>query len=319
MPASTPPLPSLGKWRRLRQAAGPGGTFRVLAIDHRGPLRRRLAQDCRGTEAQLDAELAALKADIVAALAPESSAVLLDPEAGLEACIRTGAMPGDRGLLVALDTGSTGDPAVLRTGLVPGWSPERIARSGASGLKLLVYYHPEAPEAAEVESVVREVAAACTACELPLYLEPLSYRPGDMGRPLTSAERRPVVVETARRLVPLGVDVLKAEFPVNPVETPDEGLWRDACAELSEASAVPWVLLSAGVGYDIFLRQTRIAGEAGASGVIAGRALWNEAVTLDRTARREFLRTEGRERVARMREVCDAAARPHPALAAPQG
>jgi tagatose-1,6-bisphosphate aldolase len=306
--------PPLGKLRRLRQAAGPGGTFGVLAIDHRGPLRRRLAQEPAAAGLDLDAALSELKQDIVAALAPESSAVLLDPETGVGPCVEGGALPGDRGLLVALDTGSTGDPAALRTGLVPGWSAERIARSGASGLKLLVYYHPAAPEAADVEVLVREIGAACAAVELPFYLEPLSYRPGDMARPLTSAERWPVVVETARRLVPLGVDVLKAEFPVNPVETPDEGLWREACAELTEASIVPWVLLSAGAGYEVFLRQARVSGEAGASGVIAGRALWNEAVTLDRPARLAFLAGPGRDRMRRTREVCEASARPHPAL-----
>ncbi len=301
---------SLGKLRRLQQAASPGGTFTVLAIDHRGPLRRRMARDPALAGADVDGAVALLKQDIVRALAPSASAVLLDPEGGIEACVRAGALPGSSGLLVALDTGSTGDPAVLETGLVPGWSPERIARSGGSGLKLLVYYHPETPEAAAVEQVVRQVAAACAASELPLYLEPLSYRPGDMARPLTSAERRPVVVETARRLVPLGVDILKAEFPVDPVETPDEGLWREACAELSEASAVPWVLLSAGVGYETFLRQTQIAGEAGGSGVIAGRAIWNEAVTADGAARRGFLQAQGRDRMRRLRELCDGVSRP---------
>lgn len=34
---------SLGKLRRLQQAATAGGTFAILAIDHRGPLRRALA------------------------------------------------------------------------------------------------------------------------------------------------------------------------------------------------------------------------------------------------------------------------------------
>lgn len=310
---ATASLP-LGKLRRLQQATTASGTFAILAIDHRGPLRRRLAQEAVGGGFDPDAGLAALKQDIVAALAPESSAVLLDPEGGLAACVNSGALPGDRGLLVALDTGSTGDPATLKTGLVEGWSPERMARSGAAGLKLLVYYHPDTPEAASVERLVRDVGAACAAVELPLYLEPLSYRPGDMARPLTSAERRPVVIETARRLAPLGVDILKAEFPVNPVETPDEGLWREACAELTEASAVPWVLLSAGVGYDVFLRQAQIAGEAGAAGVIAGRALWNEAVTLDAAKRRVFLEGQGRARMLRMKAVCEAHARPVAAL-----
>ena len=300
--------PSLGKLRRLQQTAGPGGTFTVLAIDHRGPLRRRLAQE--PGVGDLDAALAGLKQDIVGALAPLSSAVLLDPEIGLGACIGAGVLPGSTGLLVALDTGSTGDPAVLRTGLVPGWSVERIAAAGASGLKLLVYYHPDTPEAAEVEALVREIGAACARAEVPLFLEPLGFDPGNAGRPLASAERRRVTVETARRLTPLGVDVLKAEFPVRTEEEPDESVWRAACEELDAASVVPWVILSAGVSGATFHRQTMIACEAGASGVIAGRSIWAEAVSVDEKVRRAFLAGPARERLTRLREVCESTATP---------
>lgn len=298
----------LGKVRRLHQASGPRGTFCVLAIDHRGPLRRRLAREPGVTD--VDRALVEVKEDIVRELAPACSAVLLDPEAGLAACVRSGALPGATGVLVALDTGSTGDPADLRTGMVEGWSPERIARVGAAGVKLLVYYHPEAATASAVEAQVRQVAAACEQAEIPLYLEPLSYDPVQPARGLPSAERRKVVIETARRLGPLGVDILKAEFPVHPTEETDEGVWREACRELTASSPVPWVLLSAGVAGEVFLRQAAVACEAGASGVIAGRAIWNEAVTADGAVRRAALRGLARERLERLREICDRLGRP---------
>lgn len=304
-------LTSLGKRRRLQQTASAKGIFTVLAIDHRGPLRRKLAKD-PGVTGDLDLALGALKQDIVRELAPLASAVLLDPETGLTPCIQSGALPGTTGLLVALDTGSTGDPARLETGLVPGWSPERIAFAGGSGVKLLVYYHPETPQAAMVEGLVRHVGWACAAAEIPLFLEPLSFDPLEPGRPLPSRARRAVVIETARRLTPLGVDVLKAEFPVNAMEEPDEAVWREACEELTAASVVPWVLLSAGVGSGTFLRQTTVACEAGASGVIAGRALWSEAVSGDVTARRKYLAEEGRKRLSQLREICEASAKPLP-------
>ncbi len=294
---------TFGKQRRLQQAASPNGTFTVLAIDHRGPLRRRLEKEPGVRD--VDATLAEVKRDIVRALGGASTAVLLDPEYGLGACIPTGALPGTTGLLIALDTGSTGDPAVLKTGLVEGWDPARMARVGGSGVKLLVYYHPEAPQAGEVEALVRRVGAQCAEAEIPLYLEPLSYDPADPSRPLSSAQRRAVVVETARRLTPLGVDILKAEFPVNAVEETDERVWREACQELTTASRVPWVLLSAGVSLPVFVRQTSVACEAGASGVIAGRALWNEAVTANAEARQKFLEGEARARLAEVRAICD--------------
>ena len=42
---------------------------------------------------------------------------------------------------------------------------------------------------------------------------------------------------------------------------------------MTEVSTVPWVLLSASVSYDIYLKQVRVACEAGASGVMAGRVM----------------------------------------------
>jgi tagatose-1,6-bisphosphate aldolase len=115
-------------------------------------------------------------------------------------------------------------------------------------------------------------------------------------------------------LVPLGVDVLKAEFPVDVKVEPEESVWREACEELTDASDVPWVLLSAGISYDIFLKQVRTACEAGASGVMAGRAVWREAVTLDRLVRNTFLQSVARERMQRLQSLCEALGRPFTAV-----
>ena len=87
-----------------------------------------------------------------------------------------------------------------------------------------------------------DVAAACRAADLALFVEPLSYSLVE-GVKLIGEARREVVIETARRLTPLGGDVLKAEFPYDPSVT-DPGRWAEACAELDAASTLPWVLLS---------------------------------------------------------------------------
>ena len=298
----------LGKWRRLQQAASARGTFTVLAIDHRGPLRRAIAQFFPMRDS--DSALAELKEDIVRELAPHASAALLDPEIGLAHCLRRGVLPGRTGLIVAQDTGSTGDPAMLSTGLVPDWTVVDTARIGGAGAKLLVYYHPEADSAREVEALVTSIAEDCAREEVPLYLEPLAFTPDSPSKPLPSELLKQAVVETARRLVPLGVDVLKAEFPLNVAEQPDEIAWQDACLELTEACAVPWVLLSGGVPWNVFLRQAEIACNSGASGVMAGRVFWKEAVAMDRPARQVFLAQDAANRLGRLRAICDISARP---------
>jgi tagatose 1,6-diphosphate aldolase len=300
---------SIGKWRGLQQCSTPHGALAVMALDHRGNLRQVLNPAAPDTV--LAEDMIAFKQAVVAALAPVSSAVLLDPEFGAAQCLASGALPGQVGLLVAVEaSGYTGDPVARQSRILPGWSVAQAKRMGASAIKLLVYYHPDAPTAGEIEALVRQTAADCAAADLVFFLEPLSYSPDPANKKLLPAERRRVVIETARRLTPLGADVLKAEFPLDVGAAPDESDWTRACAELSAASTTPWVLLSASVDYATFLRQVTVACRAGASGVAVGRAVWKEAPALAGEARLAFLRGLARERMARITALCDALARP---------
>ena len=63
---------------------------------------------------------------------------------------------------------------------------------------------------------------------------------------------------------------------------------------------VPWAVLSAGVDHETFLGQVEIAMANGASGVIAGRALWKDCISLDRSVTRERLTTIA---VPRLRQI----------------
>ncbi len=299
---------TIGKWRRLQQTANPTGTFSIVAIDHRGPLRRSLEKE--SPEGKTNEALTTLKRDIVRHLAPVTSAILLDPEISAAQCVADGSLPGRTGLIVALDIGSTGDPLNRTTRLVEGWSVEKTVRMGASGVKMLLYYHPQAPEAGERETLVQKVAKDCAKYDIPFFVEPLSCASDDSNKPLPPEQKREVVIETARHLVPLGADILKAEFPVDVSVESDENIWREACEELTQTCQVPWVLLSAGVSYDTFLKQVRVACRAGASGVMAGRAVWKEAVTLDSEKRNNFLKNVGYERMRRLQLLCEELGRP---------
>ena len=112
-------------------------------------------------------------------------------------------------------------------------------------------------------------------------MEPLSDSLKPTVKKLCSEVKRKVVIETARRLTLLGVDILKAKFPLEITETPYEDVCYSACVELTEASHVPRTLLRAGVTFEDFTRQAKVACLSGTIGVITGRAVWKEAIELE--------------------------------------
>jgi tagatose-1,6-bisphosphate aldolase len=296
-----------GTLRGLRQCASARGTFTVLALDHRQNLRRELRPD--DPDSVSYDEMVAFKRAVVRALAPAATGTLLDPEIGAAQCIADGSMPASSGLLVAVEATGYEGPATARASRVlEGWSVDQAARMGASALKILLYYHPDAANAADQEALLAIVAEEARAHDLPLFVEPLSYSVVD-GERLFADERRHVVIRTARRLTAIGGDILKAEFPYDP-GVDDQTRWREACADLTEASAVPWVLLSGGVDDATFERQVTVACEAGASGVLVGRSVWAPAATLPPRERDAFLAGEGRRRLAALAGVVDAIGRP---------
>jgi tagatose-1,6-bisphosphate aldolase len=296
---------SIGKFRGLKACTSERGTFTCLALDHRQNLRK-------ANPAYLaDAELSRFKLDVTAELAPFATTVLLDPEVSAAQAISVGALPGNTAFVVAVEsTGYSGDATARRAQIIPGWSVEKAKRMGASMIKLLVYYHPDSSTAHETETFCAKIAAECQKYDLGLMLEPLSYSLTDAN--LTSDEKHYVVVETARRLTGIpGVDILKAELPLG-LQDGNINLTNlvTACTELSAASVIPWILLSAAVSFETYQRQIIAACQAGASGIAVGRTVWQEAVAMSGQDRLNFLRTTARERLLRLNALCTALARP---------
>lgn len=300
---------SIGKLRGLQQTSTHRNVIAALAADQRGSLQKALGGD--SPDAVTYSQMADFKAEVARIVAPAASAMLLDPIFGAHEAIGQGALPNNIGLLVAVEeTGYEGDATSRRTALLPQWSVAKIKRMGAQAVKLLIYYHPDSDRAAEQEALLDQVIADCREQDIPLFVEPLSYSIDPAVKTLPNADRRRVVIATARQLIRPGVDILKAEFPVDAKQTQDEAEWADACAELTEASPAPWVLLSAGVDFSTYIRQVQVALNNGCSGVLAGRAVWKEATTKTGLERTRFLETTARERMQILTDLCNALGRP---------
>lgn len=297
-----------GKIRGLTATASAKGIFAVLAVDHRDSLRVVIDRDNPG--AIPARTLTKVKLDLIVEIGEAATAVMVDPEYSVAQAITSRALSGRVGFIAAIEAqGYLGDPRARQTFLLEDWGVEKAKRVGADAVKLLVLYRPDAGEITEIQDqVIAEVVADCGRYDIPLFLEPLAYRlESDGGN--GNVDRRHLVIESVRRLGSLGPDVLKIQFPMNTQEQQDRALWRDACDELNDVSPVPWVLLSAGDPYPLFRDQVQIACESGASGFLAGRALWGEYVSAPPAERAVLMEQTVRHRFAELTELASAHAR----------
>jgi tagatose 1,6-diphosphate aldolase len=299
---------SVGKLRGLQQLADAKGMMTMCAIDHRGALKRALNE--RNPDAVSYEDMVDFKLDLCQTVGPIASAVLLDPEYGAAQAIAAGVVPGSKGLLVSMEeTGYTGHSTARITELLPGWSVKKAKKMGASAVKLLIYFRPDLKDVASKQlDLVARLAEQCIEEDIPFLVEPVGYPIGENSASTREfAEIKPgLVIETARLITALPIDVLKAEFPADVGFEQDEGRLLKLCQELNQASRLPWVLLSAGVDFDSFKRQVEIACKAGASGFLAGRALWQEgAQILSREERMSFFQNMAAPRLKELAEIAD--------------
>ena len=303
---------SIGKMRGLQQISNDGNVFTIVALDHRRSLKRAMKPDAPDEVAYR--QVVDFKLEVTRALAGHASALLVDSTYTAPNVIAGGALPGRTGLVVTLElSGYTGESHARRLMLDPDWTVEKIKRMGGSAVKLLLYYHPESQSAAYQEDALRRVAEDCARHDIPLILECLSHPidPAVSKDSETFAASKPeVVIETARRLCPIGGDAFKAEFPADPRYEDDEGKMLGWCEELTQAADVPWMVLSAGVDHATFCRQVEIACRGGASGFLAGRSMWKDALGLTGAARVENLTGVALQRLRELSDIAQAHARP---------
>jgi tagatose 1,6-diphosphate aldolase len=297
---------TVGKIRGLQQLASPDGIFTICAMDHRGSFLNMINRE--NPEKVRYEEIVGRKVELCSCLAGSSSAVLLDPIYGAAQCISQGALPSSTGLLVSIEaTGYTGERDRRRTRLLDGWSVDKIKRMGASAVKILVYYRPDLGQLARDQlDTVDSVARQCIEHDVPFLVEPISYPVGsEIDNPGEFAARKgDLVIKTADDITGLPVDVLKAEFPAVPGTIRDKSELIALCRRLDETSRVPWVILSAGVDFEVFFQQVEIACQGGASGFLGGRAIWQEAMDIKDTRKRvKYLSTVSTDRMKKLTEI----------------
>jgi sulfofructosephosphate aldolase len=278
--------------RALTQLTSPSGRLAVVAADQRSSLVNARLE--AGQPADPEA-LRDFKLDLVEALAPLAPAMLLDPEIALPEAIDRKLLPGGTGLLISLE--QSGAPRVgdaRPASLIPGLGAAGVRRLGGTAAKLLVYLRTDREGADDHNArLVREAVADCAHHDLLLIVEAVVHRLPEDDEAAFAQARPALIRDAAVLLEECGVRYLKLEYPGD----------ERSCRDLTEAVAVPWALLSAGVDHETFLGQLEVALAAGASGFIAGRSIWKEAALRPRARAHAFLRGEGRRRLEQLLQL----------------
>jgi tagatose-1,6-bisphosphate aldolase len=289
----------------LDDIATDGHLFSIIAMDQRNTLRRMFT--AVGLDAS-DDDLRTAKADVARVLTPAATGLLSDPTYGVPAITQAKALAPNCGLLIAAEPSERrtyqGEP---RTHRDPALNAQWVLDQGGDVYKFFVQLRADRPApgvgepdlVAEGLSVCQEIIDDCRATGVPVVIENLIYP--IPGEELSAQAREDAIIETARALNDLDIDLLKLEYPGSP----------EGCRRLAGILDRPWAVLSAGVPFDHFTEIIQIAtDEGGASGFIAGRSVWREVVSLTGPHREEFLTSVALPRLERLIDVAATRARP---------
>ena len=256
----------------------------MVAMDQRESLRTMFRE--HGHESG-DERVARFKEAVARELAPHASGFLIEGEH-----LEIAARHVQHGLILAVDVldqkegAAVEDTALAELETVP---------AQVDAIKLLVIWRDDDRRAERIETARRFVALADRHGVLSV-LEPV----------VRHEDREWAIVEAAAELGAVGPSLYKCQVPFAGKGDPAAITAR--AQELDAALPCPWVVLSQGVAADDFPAAVEAACRGGASGFLAGRALWTVALPADDPTR--LLREHSVPRLQQLAAIVDAEGRP---------
>jgi tagatose 1,6-diphosphate aldolase len=314
-----------GKLAGLNAVSNARGVIAAAAMDQRGSLQKSIAAERGGV---VDPEsLVEFKTLVTEVLTRHASAILLDPEYGLEAAKNR----NDAGLLLAYEkTGYDSSTPGRLPDLLDDWSVRRLVEAGADCIKVLLYYSPFEKTSINdrKHAWVERIGDECLANDIPFFLESVGYdMDGGGEKTIEYARRKPSIVSGS--MAEFGkerynVDVLKVEVPIEMAFVEGTHAYKGIAAytreqalqhfrDAEQMTHKPFIYLSAGVSNPVFIETLALAAESGTkfNGVLCGRATWKDGVPIfaknGPAAFREWLETVGVENISRVNEALEAA------------
>ena len=280
----------------LKDITRPSGGFAMLAVDQREAMRMMFA--AAGAPAPVtDGHLTDFKVNAAKILSPYASAILVDQQFCYRQVVEQHAVAKSCAMIVAADEFIPGNGIPVDSVVIDkGVDAQAVKRDGGKALKLLVLWRSDEDHAQRLE-MVRNFNQLCHANGLLSIIEPV-VRPPRRGDVF---DREQAIIEAAKELGDSGADLYKVEMPLYGKGTQQALL--NASQKLNEQINMPWVILSSGVDEKLFPRAVSVAMQAGASGFLAGRAVWSSVVGLPDTEL--MLRDISVPKLQRLGEIVD--------------
>jgi sulfofructosephosphate aldolase len=280
----------------LTELARPSGGLAMVAMDQRESLRAMLG--AYSPAPVPDSDLTKFKLAVATELGAFASGFLIDRQFGFDQVLSDHLLPQSCGLILAADRlrhPPEGGP-VVETSIDDEITPAHVHERGVAAMKLLLVWRPDADRDKRLE-MAADFVRRCSAAGLLSILE-------GVVRPTSDHDFDQLQLEAATELGALRPSLYKAQVPRRGLG--DRAEIGRVCERISAAVPVPWVVLSQGVTIEDFPTAVHTACHAGASGFLAGRAIWSDTLT-DPTP---LLRSRSVDRLKRLAELVDRSARP---------
>lgn len=246
----------------------------MLALDQRGSFRKMINPE---NPDEADTQKAvSIKKDILNALYPQFSGVLLDVDYGLKSHYELNPNQPKPFLLAIEKTGYTEKEEEKITELQ--YKVSELKEMGAAGVKLLVYFNLKAESAENQIRTAQLVSHEANKNGMPFFLEILTYE--IPNQPIENHIIRTVKKFLKEDVIP---DVFKLEYPGS----------KGDCREITRIlDKIPWILLTRGVEFETFCLRLGKAVSGGCKGFLAGRSIWQEYAKATDPAEKEKLLKE---------------------------
>ncbi|KAE9530207.1 aldolase [Testudinibacter aquarius] len=260
----------------LKDIARPSGGFAMLAVDQREAMRNMFA-DSGMKQPIADNILTDFKVNAAKIISPYASAVLVDNQFCYSEIVKQKAISDNSALIVAGDLFIPGNGIPVDNVCIdPNIDAQEVKQNGGKALKLLILWRQDEDAQQRIE-MVKEFNQKCHSAGLLSIIEPV-VRPPRLG---DKFDREQCILNAAKELGDLGSDLYKGEMPL--FGKGESKTLLDAAKKLNDNINIPWVILSSGIHENLFCRAVRMAMQAGASGFLAGRAIWASTIGLPDT------------------------------------